>query len=223
MVGLYILVGIVIFFWLLLQVSAGVRVIYNSRDADSLRVYAQVGLYKLHIIPAKPKKIKKKRPALLRRKKAKKIAEEKFEGEKKKRAGKQQYKAGEMIGLAKDMGLILLKKTRKYLKIRVYKAGISVGADDAYKAARLYGNINQAAYYIYEILSHHFNFKAKNISISSDFLSERINFDIDVKISMRLGAGLNMAVAAAMSFVRLRMKSKKNNINEEENKWQTAT
>ena len=228
MAGLYIFAGIILFFWLLLQINAGVRVSYNSSDAESLKAYAYVGFFKLRILPAKPKKIKKKkRFKLFRRKKTVKKAVEKKVKEKQEAEEKQKYKLGEIIIFAKDIGLIIFEKLKKYLKIKIYKANINIGADDAYKTAQLYANITQAAYYLHEIAQNNFNIKIKNININSDFLSEKINFDIDIKISMKLGAGLNTAVSAAMAFLKFRAKNNNNinkNINEEsENKWQTAT
>ena len=224
MVGLYVLAGIIIFFWLFMQISAGVRVIYNSADKNSLKVYAQIGFYKYYIIPAKPEKIRKKRFKLFgRRKKVKKVVEKKFE---EKEEEKEKYKLGEIIIFAKDLCFILFKKLKKYLKIRIYKANINIGADDAYKTAQLYANVTQAAYYLHEIMYNNFNLKAKNININPDFLSEKVNFDTDIKINMKLGAGLNIAVSVAMAFLKFRAKNniKNNNVNEEsENKWQTAT
>jgi hypothetical protein len=218
--GLYIFAGIIIFFWLLLSVSTSIRVIYNSADIESLRVYAKIGFFKINIIPLKPKKVKKKR---FRRKKVKKIVKKKFE----EKQEEEKYSIFEIAKISKDLGLILLKKTRKYLKIKVYKINIKVGAEDAYKTAKLYANINQAAYYIYEILKNNFKFKAGNINISSDFLSEKIDFDIDIKAGLKIGAGLNMLVAMALNLVKLWAKNEnniKNNVKKESgNKWRTAT
>jgi len=187
-------------------------------------------------MPAKPKKeeAKKKKPdRKKKRPKAEKIAEKKLKQKRLKnqkketKAEKRKYKIGELIGLSRKIGIVLFKKIRKHLIIRVYKAHISAGADDAYKTAKLYANINQAAYYIYEILINNFNFKAKNINISPDFLGAKLGFDIDIKISMRLGAGLNILISAAAVLVKFWLDSKKNNIKninkESENKWQTAT
>ena len=225
MIGLYILAGIIIFFWLLLSVSAGIRVIYNSADAENTRVYLQIGFYKFYIVPLKLKQKKAKKKGIQRRK-VKQITEKKV-GKKreKKKEKREKYKIGEIIGFARDIGLILFKKLRKYLKIKIYKADIKVGAEDAYKTAMLYANINQAAYYLHEILKNNFNLRAENINISADFLSGKLNFDIDVKISMKLGAGLNILVAAAMNFLKFWSKNKSNNNKkkESENQWQTAT
>ena len=218
MVGLYIIAGAILFFWLLLSISAGVRVIYNTADAESLKICAQIGLYKYYIIPAKPEKIRKKK--IIR--KPKKVIEKKL---KEKQEDEPKYKSSEIIIFTRDLGVILLKKIKKYLKIKIYKANINIGADDAYKTAQLYANINQAAYYLHEIIYNNFNLKVKNINISPDFLSEKVDFDIDIKISMKLGAGFNIAISGAMEFLRFR--SRNNNIKningESENKWQTAT
>jgi len=237
MLGLYIFAGIIIFFWLLLQARAGVRVIYSSREAENLKIYAQIGFYKLYIVPGKPSKAKKKKK--IKQKKVKKVAQKKPEKKKvnkrkeQKKEDKRKYKIGELIGLARKIGAVLFKKIRKHLIIRVYKAHINAGASDAYKAAKLYANINQAAYYIYELLINNFNFKASDIKINPDFLGEKLNFDIDIKISMRLGAGLNILISAAIVFVKFWLSGKKNNVSnknnieniskESENKWQTAT
>jgi hypothetical protein len=209
-----------------MQVSAGVRVTYSSSGgADSLKICAQIGFYKLNIIPAKPEKIKKAK-LFRRRRKVKKVIEKKFKEEREEKE-KQRYKIADIIGLAKDTGLILFKKLKKYLKIRIYKINISAGADDAYKTAALYANITQAAYYIYEIINNNFSLKAGKININPDFAGGKVNFDVDLKVSMKIGAGLNIVIAAAMAFMKFRAKIKsntiKNNLNEErENKWQPA-
>jgi hypothetical protein len=193
-----------------------------------MQVYIKIGFYKINIIPFKQKKIKKKRFKLFRRKKVKKVVEKKFkEEQKKEKKEARRYTAGEIIDISKDLGLTLFRKTKKYLKIKIYKINIKVGSEDAYNTAKLYANINQCAYYLYEILKNNFNIKARNINISSDFLSGKVNFDIDLKMGMKIGAGLNITMAMAIAFVKFWSKSKKNNNikikKESENKWQTAT
>lgn len=218
MIGLYILAGIIIFFILLLQVSTSIRVSYNSAKTESFRIYAKIGFYKLNIIPLKPKKtrkIKKKRFKLFRRKKDKKIVKKKDKNKqiKEKKKDKLKYTVKEIIEFSKDLGFASLKKIRKYLRIKIYKMNIKVGAEDAYKTAMLYANLNQAAYYLYEILRNNFNLKAQNINISSDFLSEKVSFDIDIKAGIKISGSLNMLIAMAIHFMKLWSKSKKNSIN----------
>jgi len=248
MVGLYVFAGIAIFFWILLSISTGVRVIYNSAAPEDAHIYAKIGFYRIDIIApeaVKSKKGRKGRGLFGRRKtKVKKAVDRKFKQKKKVRKKTEEkaqkeppkYSAREIIAFSKEIGLISLKKLRKYLRFEIYKAEIKVGAEDAYKTAMLYANINRAAYYIYELLNNNFKFRLRNprnVAISPDFLSGKVNFDIDLKISMRVGAGLSIFTAMAMSFVKFWAKSRalkaaetekenKNNIKNDAKKGRVA-
>ncbi|MCL2099680.1 MAG: DUF2953 domain-containing protein [Oscillospiraceae bacterium] len=212
MTGLYILAGIIIFFLVLMSVSADVRVIYSSAEAESLNIYIQIGIFKLRIIPAGQKKVNRLFEFFKRRqrKKIKKAAKEKKEPE------KERYTISGILRISKELGLVLFEKSKKYLKIRIYRLYIRAGSEDAFKTSKLYADINQAAYYIYEILKNNFKFKADNINIYPDFLSERTDFGLDLKISVTLGAGLNILISEAMAFLKFRAENSAKNIKKQE-------
>jgi hypothetical protein len=179
-------------------------VIYSTAET---KVYAKIGFYKIRIIPSKPEKMKKK-PQLKRKKAVKEKAEKPQEEA---REEKQKIKLGKWLAFGKDMSALLLKKLRKYLKIKIYRLNIKAGAKDAYKTALLYGNITQAVYYVYEILADNFTLNAKNINVQADFFSEKINFDIDIKAQIKLRGILSLLISGLFGFVKFQSENKINN------------
>jgi len=222
MIGLYILAGIIIFFCVLLSLNASIRVIYSSADTKgkNTRIYAQIGFYKFFITPSKQKKPKKTKKARIKRKdknanirkinkkNSKKKSRSKRKTVKKEPKIKPKPDIRAILGFSKDISALMFRKLRKYLKIKIYKLDIKVGSKDAYKTAMLYGKINQGAYYLYEILNNNFNIKARNMSISSDFTAQKLEFDIDVKVSIKIGDTFKMFISAAMCFMKFWSQSK---------------
>jgi len=220
MVGLYILAGIIVFFVVLLSLNASIRVIYSSAGAGggdgggeskNTQIYAQIGFYKFFITPSKRKKPKKVKKTNKKRK-HKRISKRKSQAmkkvDRKEPKSKPKLDIRAILGFSKDISAVMFRKLSKYLKIRIYKMDIKVGAKDAYKTAMLYGKINQGAYYLYEILNSNFNLKAENMSITSDFTAQKLEFDIDVKVSIRIGDTFKMFIAAAICFMKFWSQSK---------------
>jgi len=218
MIALYIIAGITALFTLLLSLNVSVRVIFDSSaPTEDMRVYAKIGFYKINIIPEKqkkekkPKKQKKEKKAGRKKTKSKKLEKTKEEQTEK---PKKKYTIPEIFGVVKDIGTVLLKRFRKYFKVKIYSLNIVLGSDEAEKIAMIYGAAVQSAYYLYEFLDCNFNISSKpdNIKIIPDFSKTNTVFDIDIKFYIRLSRMLGLSVVSAVKFLKFWRKTGKSQV-----------
>ena len=204
--------------------SVRARVDLQFKDELSLKV-SFLGL-KLFALPKKPKKYKisnytLKKIAKRDKKKAEKEAK-RAEKQKLKQAQKQKKK-GEKKKLTKeekqakkasrpaisDMADLFLRLIKLFFSrffgrfhFHVARIKIKVGSSDAAKTAMLYTAICGAFKPLLIILDKHSNLhgmKNADIDISPDFLSEKIEFDVDLGFSMSLGALLGVLLRVLFS------------------------
>ena len=209
MVFLYVMAGIIAFFALILSANLSVRLIFDSSAKENMKIFAKIGFYKVHIIPAKQKKAKKtKKPA--KQKKAKEAKKpKKFEEEPKE---KKKYEISEIFSLIKEIGTILLKRFKKHFKVKIYNANVILAEKEAEKTAILYGKAIQSAYYLHEFLERNFKIRKKthSVRIIPDFSKDRTSFQIDVKFHMRAAHMLGMGIASLIKFLKFWRKPKNN-------------
>ena len=204
--------------------SVRARVDLKFKDELSLKV-SFLGI-KLFALPKKPKKYKisnytLKKIAKRDKKKAEKEAK-KAEKQKSKQARKQKKK-GEKKKLSKeekkakkanrpaisDMADLFLRLIKLFFSkffgrfhFHVAKVRIKVGSSDAAKTALLHTAICAAFKPLLIILDKHSNLhgmKNADIDISPNFLSEKIEFDVDLGFSMSLGALLGVLLRVLFS------------------------
>ena len=204
MVFLYIIAGIAALFALILSLGLSVRVTFHSSAEENMKIYAKIGFYKIHIMPAKQKKPKPEKPKKAKPEKAKKPKKEEKPKEKKK------YAITEIFGLIKEIGAILLKRFKKHFKVKIYGIRAILSADDAEKTAILYGAAIQSAYYMFEFLEHNFKIRRKpgSVTIIPDFSKTQPSFGIDVKFYMRLSHMAALGIASAAKFLKFWKNSK---------------
>ena len=204
--------------------SVRARVDLKFKDELSLKV-SFLGI-KLFALPKKPKKYKisnytLKKIAQRDKKKAEKEAK-KAEKQKLKQARKKNKK-GEKKKLSKeekkakkanrpaisDMVDLFLRLIKLFFSkffgrfhFHVAKVRIKVGSSDAAKTALLHTAICATFKPLLIILDKHSNLhgmKNADIDISPDFLSEKIEFDVDLGFSMSLGALLGVLLRVLFS------------------------
>ena len=204
--------------------SVRARVDLKFKDELSLKV-SFLGV-KLFSLPKKPKKYKisnytlkkiakrdknkaKKEAKKAEKKKLKQAQKKKKKGEKKK-LSKEEKKAKKANRPAiSDMADLFLRLIKLFFSkffgrfhFHVAKIRIKVGSSDAATTALLHTAICAAFKPLLIILDKHSNLhgmKNADIDISPDFLSEKIEFDVDLGFSMSLGALLGVLLRVLFS------------------------
>ena len=205
MLWLYILLGIIIFFTLILLIP--VKLDISSTDKTEL--YLKILFVKIKLSPRKKKiNIKKYSPKAMEkaRKKAekkalakqKKILKKKLKPQKTKE--KKPSKIKEIFKHPTDIPAfvtdvydiisILVGKFSKRIKINVKSCNIVIGTDNAAKTAIVYGAVCAGINALLSLLVQFTNYDERdteNINISPDFTSEKIQSSIYVRITLRPG------------------------------------
>lgn len=211
MTGLYILLGIILFFAFLLSLKANVRLEFN----DELVLSVSVLGIKLKILPGKEpkpinykdytyekhqKRLKEKQLAELKKAKKKKS---KAEAKKKKNAAKkaetkEQKKArkaipkrsiSDWINIAVGVLAIFFEKFTRHFHIKVARLKVNVATGDAASTAIMYGATVQAVAYVIELLQRITNvdgLEKADISVNADYLSEKTSLDLCFVFSLRV-------------------------------------
>ncbi len=90
------------------------------------------------------------------------------------------------------------------LRIKVMRLNVRVGASDAMQAAVMYGVVNQSVQYLMEGLKKITNIDGVNkaeISVTPDFLSDKINFDFKLTVRVSIGNILGAVFKAGWKFL----------------------
>jgi len=206
MTALYVLGAIALLLTALCLTRISIRVRYDSIYGGGLTVYAGVGFLRYRLHPPKEKKVKKERRVREKPEKKKKIAE-------KKEAKKPSL--GEIFAIIKEARNIVGKLAAKFgqaLRLRAHRVEIVVATDDAAKTALAYGAACQAAAYLIEFLTLHFDCKVKNAAVWSDFSRTEPSARLDLKLSVRIGALFGIAFSSAWAIAMLYLKLKKTTI-----------
>ena len=208
MTGLYIFLGIVTAFILILSLKAKVILEFN----DTLHLSVKVLCFKIRIAPSKEKKpikvkdytFKKHQKRLAKNYEKYQKKQEKKEAKKAKKAEKKLQKKSQKqkntpkqpkrsvldwVNIAGAVIGALFGRFAKRLHIKVAKLNIKVATGDAASTAILYGAVIQSVAYIIEILRKITNvdgLKKASISVEPDYLSEETSFDLCFVFSLRL-------------------------------------
>ena len=124
-----------------------------------------------------------------------------------------------LITLLKKIVIDIMKKIKRFLRIRVSGFDITIATEEAGKTAVLYGAVGGTADMIFGLFENAFDFKftkdAKT-GIRTDFLSDKTKADIDIDFSINIMQIFAMAFSALFIYIRNPIKKKK--IQTEENK-----
>lgn len=224
MTALYVILGIVLFFCLLLSLRVRLRV---SLD-DEFRAQAGLGFVMLTLLPQKKKKIKlssftygkhKKRLEKERRKKLRKALKRKNKSESRTKADEIKKKA-ENASLSHDKGdaavsvlevirfaLDEFPRLASYFHIHIHKLRIIVGGDDAAKIALDYGKLEAAVSLTVELLENKtrlHKIKDGAISVRADFLAPKTSTAVDIALSVSLFSLVRVAFHSLKWFIRMK-------------------
>ncbi|MCQ2428180.1 MAG: hypothetical protein MJ137_07265 [Clostridia bacterium] len=230
MTALYIIGGILLFFFLIGMIRAEVVISY----AEEFGLTVRIAGIPIRILPTSPKKdrLKDYTPAAMekKRKKAEKKekskAEKKAKKERKKEKDKQKKAEAEKAGKAKkktslkDIEKIIrlitsvvktaVTRFAKSLRIRVARLHVGVATGDAAQTAVMYGAVTQAVSYLAYLLdsTSTLRYPAKSdVSIYADFLSEKPVLDIEIGLSICVWQVFDLLFRSAGAAIRELIKS----------------
>lgn len=126
-----------------------------------------------------------------------------------------------LITLLKKIVIDIMKKIKRFLRIRVSGFDITIATEEAGKTAVLYGAVGGVADMIFGLFENAFDFKftkdAKT-GIRTDFLSDKTKADIDIDFSINIMQIFAMAFSALFIYIRNPIKKKKIQTEENEEK-----
>lgn len=126
-----------------------------------------------------------------------------------------------LITLLKKIVIDIMKKIKRFLRIRVSGFDITVATEEAGKTAVLYGAVGGVADMIFGLFENAFDFKFTKdakAGIRTDFLSDKTKADIDIDFSINIMQIFAMAFSALFIYIRNPIKKKKIQTEENEEK-----
>lgn len=160
MLWLYILLGILLFFLLILLIPIRLKLKYQNK----LELLLYIGFVGIRLVPSKPKKPKKE--------KSKSKTEEKSKESKKKKNIIQEKGLSWLVSLIKKIAELaggVLKDFFKHIIIKKLMLSISVAEEDAAKTAVNYGYYCSAVYPAVGIILRSVKCKKYGVDIKPDF------------------------------------------------------
>ena len=232
MTALYIIGGILLFFFLIGMIRAEVVISY----AEEFGLTVRIAGIPIRILPSRPKKVRLKdyTPAAMEKKrrkaekKEKSKAEKKAKKERKKEKDKQKKAEAEKAGKAKKKKKMSVKDIEKIirlitsvvktavtrfaksLRIRVARLHVGVATGDAAQTAVMYGAVTQAVSYLAYLLDSTSTLRypqKSDVCIYADFLSEKPVLDIEIGLSICVWQVFDLLFRSAGAAIRELIKS----------------
>lgn len=201
MTGLWIILGIFLFFFILFSIPVHVTIGLKESFSVTIRIL----FWRIPILP-KPKSVKKK--SKNKKKSDEKKQKDKKEKQEKKSSKKEKVKEDEkstngekeahkkkkpdivfLLRLILHVVAVLFKKLGKHFKIRVLAYEICVATEEAAKTAVMYGMVQSLSETIFLRLEKAINFKiAKKapIGVYANFLEEKTKANVEIDFSLSI-------------------------------------
>ena len=224
MIGLWIFLGIVLFFAFLLSLKATVTISYSDEVALSVKVL----FIKIPILPKKKKywkssmsakKAKKIREARKKQAEKKKLAKKekaiKKEQKQKEKATKPKKSMAEILDLVRLVCRLVSAVIRRFfhhLRINVARLKVKVATGDAATTAIAYGAATQAINVLFPLLESIPTLslpKSTELSVEADFLSDTPELDVMFSFSLRVWHLFSVAFSALGAFLKHQFSKKK--------------
>ena len=220
MVFLYILLGILALFLLIMFIPVKLGIQYNEKA----ELYLKIFFVKIKLSPRKKKvNLKKYSPRAMekaRKKQIKKrIKEEKKlvkKAGKKKKAEKKPSKLKEIFSHPTDIPSfitdvydilsIVTDKFTKRLKVRILSLNIDIGSDNAARTAILYGSVCAGVNALLSSLVHFTRYDENdndNITVTPNFISEKTVCDVHLQVSLRPGQVFTFIISVIPEIFRV--------------------
>ena len=207
MTALYIIGGVILFFFILLIIPVSADIGYRDIFAVSVK-YGGIKVFD----STKPKKVKS-------------VAADKKEPGKPREKGKKPKKdnfitkifkeKGKIEGVKFCLALIKLAFSRiiwviKKIKFKKLFLDISVASDDAANTAISYGALCAAVYPLVNFIDQNTGFGVKKVNIYTDFDKLSPEIEVSVSAKTRLIYAVIAAVSMLFAYLRLKKESDKN-------------
>lgn len=200
----WVVFGIVIAVFVLIGcIPVGVDARYAQNEL-SLRL--KIGLLKMQVLPAKPKK-KKAAPKTEKKAQKKAAASEKPEKPKKKASLPKLTLPDilELVNLACDT----LGDLKRKLRVEVLVLHVVLGADDPAKAAMQYGSAWALIGVLDPKLDQLFVIKKRDIQPFFDYNETETKISAQLALTITIGRALSLGVTAGVRFLKLWINKKK--------------
>ncbi len=204
MIVLYVVLGIILFFTLILTSSISV----NVSIIDDIKVTVGIWFFKFKIFPADDKNKNKRKtkkstevdkPNYLK----KMIAEKGFLGT-----------VGELISITKVM-LNKLGKAAKHIRVKKFFLWIVAASNDPADTGVLYGSLCGVVFPALRSFQSLFkwNDRKTKVSLTSDFLREKPDFALECKIKLRVCHIVVLGLGVLFELIKRKISSSDNQIN----------
>ena len=218
MTGLWVFLGILLFFVFLLSLKATVTICY----ADEVKLYVKVLFLKISILPKKKKywkssmsakKAKKIREGRKKKaekdriaKKEKAIKKEQKKLEKAKKPKKSMSEILDLVQLICHLVSAVIRRFFHHLRIDVARLRVKVATGDAATTAIAYGAVTQSINVLFPLLESVNTLslpkKEADLSVEADFLSDTPELDVMFSFSLRVWHLFSVAFSALGAFLR---------------------
>lgn len=211
--ALYVILGIVLLFALLLSLRIGICIMYS----EDLTVYLKILFIKIRLFP---KKEKKYRPSRSDKKKGKGDATSDSRVKKKTVSHENKAPLSETLKTITEIVSTFARTFAKHLHVRLARIHVCVASGDAAQTAILYGAISGACACLIDALDSITNLdgmRRSSINIYADFLSEKCKADISITLSISVFGALATLSKTLFRYIRSRSekeyKTERNNEN----------
>lgn len=221
MLFLYILLGILAFFVLIMFIPVKFGVQYK----ENAEIYLKVLFIKIKLSPRKKKvNIKKYSPRAMEKARRKKIKQQikkeqkliKKSNKKKKNTEKKVSKIKDILSHPTDLPSfitdiydilsIVTDKFTKRLKIKILSCNVDIGSDNAAKTAILYGSVCAGINALLSALVQFTRYNEKdneNITVTPNFISEKTVCDVHLQVSLRPGQLFTFLISSIPEIFRI--------------------
>lgn len=198
----WVVLGIIAAVFVLIGcIPVGVDARYQE-NAFALRL--KIGLFKLQILPAKPKK---KKAAPKKEKSAPKNAAAK-PAKPKKQFQMPKLTLQDILALA-DLACDTLGNLRRKLRVEVLVLHVTLGGSDPAKAAILYGRAWALIGMLNPKLEQLFVIKKRDIQPVLDYNEKDMKVDAHLALTITIGRAVSLAARAGVRFLKLWLNKKK--------------
>ena len=198
----WLVFGIVIAVFVLIGcIPVGVDARYMENEL-SLRL--KIGLLKMQILPAKPKKAAPKKE----KKTAKKAAASQKTEKPKKKASMPKLTLSDILALV-NLACDTLGDLRRKLRVEVLTLHVVLGGDDPAKAAMQYGGAWAAIGMLNPKLDQLFVIKKRDIQPILDYNEKEMSISAQLALTITIGRALSLGLKAGARFLKLWINKKK--------------
>lgn len=184
--------------------------------SDEVKLFVKVLIFNINILPKKDKKgphsMSAKKSEKIRAKLNKKAEKERISAEEKKKQKAERKSSKKSLGetisnikMFASLGILVIEKFFKHLRIKLARIKIVVASEDAATTAVAYGAITQSINVLFPALESVKNFqnlKNTDIDVRADFTKDSPEIDVKLSFSIRVWQVFDIAISALVSFIK---------------------